>query len=236
MYWIMAIVVSVLYFIVNKTFSIGFLVSNMTSLNYYGLGGCFIEWYLSALIVFYAIFPALFKLTELVPGWILVLFMFVLFYICAINDVDWSYLCAIGRLPIFIMGIIMCRICNKGIKESNITKILFVFALAFASSILLYYNHRIHTYAVVYACVPVVILAISRLFLNNSKSNKVICWIGSHTLEIYVANTIVCSFMRLTDVFFTPALDYILLHIIFVPIMVMINNGIKNRLIAKLTR
>lgn len=34
---------------------------NLTSLSYYGIGGCFVDWYLSALIVLYILFPFMYK-------------------------------------------------------------------------------------------------------------------------------------------------------------------------------
>lgn len=41
---------------------------NLTSLSYYGIGGCFVDWYLSALIVLYILFPLLYRRISLLGG------------------------------------------------------------------------------------------------------------------------------------------------------------------------
>ncbi len=61
LYLVLAITSSIAYQITEGSFSVWDYFCNLTTLSYYGLGGCFVDWYLSSLLIFYLFFPFVFK-------------------------------------------------------------------------------------------------------------------------------------------------------------------------------
>ena len=106
MFLFLAIVMSfVNYYKYNET-SFGEIIGNLTTISYYIPNSNFVDWYLSSLFVFYLIFPLLDGLMS--NKWNLLFICIILisiFFVFALWDLHWRYECALGRIPIFCMGI-----------------------------------------------------------------------------------------------------------------------------------
>lgn len=166
---------------------------NLSTLQFYGIGGKLFEWYLSFLILLYIAFPFIYKLKDnqkpviAVGGMTLVVIVFL-----SITDLSWQYNCAVGRLPIFLLGICCYR------KKCNTFHLgLIIFFVAFLLSLPLYYYGYIHTYIILYWCAPMIMLMLSPIIrcLLNTFIGKGLNWLGKHSLEIYVSNVIVMAWL-----------------------------------------
>jgi peptidoglycan/LPS O-acetylase OafA/YrhL len=63
-YVVTALILTIAAISKGHNMSIFDVVCNITSLSYYGIGGVFIDWYLSTLMVLYLVFPLLLKLVN----------------------------------------------------------------------------------------------------------------------------------------------------------------------------
>ena len=63
-------------------------ICNLTTLSYYGLGGCFVDWYLCALLLLYLLFPILFKNVISNRGGNFMLYNFVVNYSLSTNSLE----------------------------------------------------------------------------------------------------------------------------------------------------
>ena len=61
LYWLMSLSVLAFYSFSGKDITFRDCICNLFSLNYYKVGGFVYEWYLSALIIFYVLFPLLYR-------------------------------------------------------------------------------------------------------------------------------------------------------------------------------
>ena len=64
LFLLMVVTVSIIYILTGNHLTIWDWFCNLTTLNYYRIGGFYIEWYLCVIILFYAIFPVLYKLSR----------------------------------------------------------------------------------------------------------------------------------------------------------------------------
>lgn len=110
---------------------------------------------------------------------------------------DWYYETAIGRIPIFVLGI-MCYPYNSYSKKIYFGGVL-SFALFFVLSVLLYHYKYLHTYVLMYMLSPVVILLIAISLQGVVKVQAIKGFfrlLGKYSLEIYVANTLLCIYRK----------------------------------------
>lgn len=80
------------------------LLAVWTTLNYYGYGCVEAGWYLCTMLLLYAIYPLLYKLTNKINVLILTLAVCIFLYR---YQLPWDKVCAIARLPIFTLGILL---------------------------------------------------------------------------------------------------------------------------------
>ena len=123
-------------------------------------------------------------------------------------------------MPIFLLGIM----CYK--DKDFFKKGLIIFTAFLIPAILLYLRGLIHTYTLMYCLGPVIILLVA-LVVPYVKSNKTLCkwfsWMGNKSLEIYVANCIICICLGQTLTGWTMTATYWLLHIPVVLIVCWLN-------------
>lgn len=62
MFLILALSASIIYLLQGNILTYWDWICNLTSLSYYGIGGCFTDWYLCSLILIYISFPFVFSL------------------------------------------------------------------------------------------------------------------------------------------------------------------------------
>ncbi|MBQ0141199.1 MAG: acyltransferase, partial [Prevotellaceae bacterium] len=214
---ILGLCVNIVFILQGLELSYWDMFCNITTLNYYKLRGKMFEWYLSSLILFYAFYPLLYRSIK-VKGFLYKILLFailVIFLYLTTTNIDVYYLCAIGRIPIFLIGIHA----YKNVLHLNLTlmNILVVYTLGTIISIPLYCLHIIPTFAMIYCLAPFVICAIvffAKKIINCERINRLVSWLGENSIEIYVSNVIVCEIVK-SDFFSMPRFgQYFILHII----------------------
>ncbi len=219
--------------------SIWDIFCNMTSLNYWKLGGYIFEWYLCFLIILYLLFPIINEISglggvELISIVLSTSLLFLTF------GFDWNYDAAIGRIPVFFFGLLCYQATKKYIEVFY--KCSLFYALALIVSVVLFLNHYVHLYVIMYMTVPVVIIFtgwLIRIIKERFKLSRLsgfIGVVGKYTLEIYVANTIVCIYRKSPDNIFLgqpvvmSIILYFIMNIVFAILFVKINKKIMSLL------
>lgn len=158
-------------------------ICNITSLSFYIEPDLLPEWYLSTLILFYALSPVFQKCLEK-GGWVLLLFISLAIIMEEefIGTARWQYENAIARLPLYLLGM-LCAIRNKDDLSYKITIPLFLVSIIF------FFQNQHYLFS---ACAVPFFIQIANKVIDNWSflENKIFNWIGSHTLELYVGNTI----------------------------------------------
>lgn len=209
-----------LLYALGKTFLYQFIMGevtlwdwfcNLTTLSYYGLGGFFIDWYLTTLLVLYIAFPLFYAYINKTKwiGWggvILVVGYFIYRY-----EMDWQYAHIISRLPIFTLGILLYVYLKK---LSCFYGVLMVCFLAVVFGIVL----GLYPYYIGALFCPFVILALYyiKVFLGKRICYEWVNFCGRKSVEIYVANAAVM--ISLTKIICNPIgifFAYFLLNVLF---------------------
>lgn len=170
---------------------------NITTLSYYGIGGRMFEWYLSSLFLFYLFFPPLYQFLSRInickAWWVVLFFLWaVILTLFTLFEIPWWFETAIGRIPIFILGV-LCYY-----KKTNFKVGLWVFSIVLFPSIILYMQGLINTYVLLYCLSPALMICLSYLIPwieESGRLNGMFTFLGKKSLEIYVANCIVMKFM-----------------------------------------
>ena len=140
-------------------------------------------------------------------------------YIRAVNNR--CYETFIGRVPVFLLGI-MCY------KDRTFFKYgLAIFTVFLIPALLLYMRGLVHTYTLMYCLGPIIILAVAYVVpicQKNENLCKALSWMGGKSLEIYVANCIVCIVLGASISGWEMTAAYWLLHIPIVLIVCWLNN------------
>lgn len=167
----------------GKNNSIDVFLLNITSLSFYFNPDLLPEWYLSTLILFYAISP-LFKYLLEKGGWSLLILISLAIIMEEefIGAEKWQYENALGRIPLYLLGM-QCALTNKEDLSYKITVPLFLLSIAF------FFQKHHYLFS---ACAIPLAIQIANVFIDKYKlsKNKLLNCIGSHTLEVYVGNTI----------------------------------------------
>lgn len=145
-----------------------------TTLSYYNVGGIFVDWYLSSLFILYLLFPLLYRLMGskcsliiLTVSMVAVVIMF------SMVDIDWKYEAAIGRLPIYCMGILAYFELSKGEGNGSIRYALFSIPILILTAILFIKHTYIQEYTLVYAIAPMALYILGVLISRaNGLSNS----------------------------------------------------------------
>lgn len=205
-YIFMGIVVSMIYIYVYRySLTSWDVICNISSLSYWGAGGIIFEWYLSFLLLLYLTFPVFIvvckKAQKAIWGGYLLLLCLILVLLTETLGLRWCYDTAIGRIPIFVSGILL-YLYNDKLTVAKFVIILF--SLSFICAIFLYRNGKVNTYTLVYMLSPLCLFLLGWLLrLKLSKSLKnVFLLIGKYSLEIYVANVFVVLYRKSSDSIF----------------------------------
>lgn len=235
LYILLGLFVGLLHY---RDYSLWDYICNITSLSYYGFGGHQYEWYLSALIVFYLVFPlfyhVLLKIKESTKNqwWVILLAWAAVLTLFALTEIPWWFQTAIGRLPIFLLGI-LCYFSSTNFKSG-----LIIFTSCLIPAVLLFLKGLIPTFVLVYCLAPAIMMALSYIvpwIEKNKKSNKVFSFFGNKSLEIYVSNCVVILAMGSVLHGAMATGVYWLGHIIIVPIICFLNTNIQKLLNVKQT-
>lgn len=194
MFLLLATIMSILNYYTYNGITIFEVIENLTTISYYTPSSNFVDWYLSSLFVFYLIFPLLWLLMS--NKWNLLFLCIILisvFSVFALFDLHWRYECALGRIPVFCMGIMSYhQFCSR--KGNNKPLIFAIVSLILViPAIMLYKVNKINTYYLFYLLAPLFILILNRIISKvtfNKTIDKLLYFLGKYSLEIYVANII----------------------------------------------
>lgn len=197
---------------------------NLTSLSYYHIGGTFIDWYISSILLLYLLFPILYKITNLKSVVIITISICLIYYFC--GRPHWIYDCLLGRLPIFLTGILA----YKRPKDLWVIVLLFWLLLPFSCYV------WISTPFINTLCVTLLFLICTMILLsiqNYQGIKKVIDLAGKHSLELYIGNCLamLLQFHTISNKWIA-IISYFILTIFFSCVLNYINQSIQRLLVS----
>lgn len=206
----------------SRHLSIWDWVCQFSTLQCYGVGGHFFDWFLSAILVLYAFFPLIYKKTA---PWV-PLFLLVAAW-CFLNNihVSWQKDCIISRLPIFTLGVLAHHVIKGRFSSRS-----FVTVCAFFVAGMLIPQTWLHRSEYLEACLrtPLLILigvGIAWLLNRNALTawlTKAVAYIGKHSLLVFAANDLAlwCGMHYSADILFVW---YWPLQIAWTPAMILLD-------------
>lgn len=175
--YFLAIVITYLV-LCHKVWALDDLLYNLLSLGFYTKGGTQrYDWYLESLFTLYLLFPIFYYFSKLKYAALLLTFLLACFVLHQF-DVSWWYECFIGRLPIFLYGIMFSK-CYKSVKYIGVL------------GILLYVPCRLYISQFLASSLLVIAIIFMLCFLASILKPSVrnaLDVVGKYTLEIYIAN------------------------------------------------
>lgn len=215
MFLLLAIVKCSLYTTNGGNLSVADWICSLTTLNYWRVGGIFIDWYLCGLILLYIVFPILYALPYMGGA---ILSIVLLTIIAIAFNLDWTYQCLMERVPIFLVGIYCYRYDKaKVIKNASIW-----FLATFGVMEVLLMKNIVHTYTVFYTLALYVILFIGCVLRLVNRELGLLKIIGRYSLEIYITN---CIVMKLVSYkwMLMPSVMYWVFIFLLTPIVIKMN-------------
>lgn len=216
---LMAFIVTLIKVSTGQSANIWDWFCNLSTLSYYQCGGFFVDWYLSALLLFYLTFPLLYRLMKhrMGGGRIILLTIAIVLTLSSLFDIEWYYETALGRLPFFMSGI-LCYITSK---EKAIKSVCSIYGIALLIALILYSKGYIATYMVVYMSAPFILIAVSwfiEIISPRLVLKRFIEYVGKHSLEFYTANVCICLLVIFVDNTYFKIIGYFVLHLFLVPL------------------
>lgn len=157
----------------------------------------------------------------------------VVLFISYTFNIDWFYECALARLPFFMCGVLLFI----HPKDDTLRHICLIYGIAFIISVILYSTGKVATYIVAYMTAPFVFLIVSWFVEKISIYgflNRILKWLGEHSIELYTANVCICSLMKVFNLnIVVETILYFLFHFILVPLFIYVNNVIKGWSVPK---
>lgn len=159
---------------------------NITTLiYYYNFGRDAFEWYISAIILLYLLYPLLYRnwsckrtiyYIMMTSG---ILFFYVALKVMTGMSLPIYWMLLLSRMPAFIMGIMVAK------KECFDAKNIIILFLLFCIPVWLFEK---------YLGVDLLIIALILIYICNRskqiKQNKILVFLGKYSLEIYLSNLI----------------------------------------------
>ena len=169
------------YLIFKSNWSNFDLFANIVTIGLYTKGGVYrYDWYLESLFTLYILFPLFYYYGKLKIKGVIILLLAVTFLLYN-YDIPWWYDCILGRLPVFLYGIIF-KDCVKSYKTICLVGIL----------LYLPYSKYVSPFlAVSGLTTPLIITFLLLKDLSPAKLKDIVSFIGKHTLEFYIANLFV---------------------------------------------
>lgn len=215
---------ALIYFGKHTSFAAFDVFCNLTTLHFWRIGGHLAEWYLSFILYLYLLFPLLYNFIRKWGFFAIVTTFLALFIFLYSYHTGWLLQCAASRIPIFLFGIY----CYQQNSSKAYFKGTCLFVLMLLPMTLLFVQHIVQKFELVYLSAPVVMLLLAYVFQPTIKSAgktySVISILGKYSLEIYLSNMLILNVLKLIDLPCPVVLTYIAMHLIFVPVMVYLNN------------
>ena len=215
------------------------VVATMTGISYFKFfGGIWVDWYLSALLFLYLLFPLIYKYMNITVwgGEIVVVILSSVF--CLFVPHYWEHACLIGRLPIFCLGILyyFVTIKNTVTMNNRIFLALILYGICLLSIDIVFPNGKTRFLAPSFFA-PILIVLLSRLYLWTKEYIPqfviFVNFIGKHSLEIYVANCFsiyICQEKGMNLIGYTGMLYELLIMEFIACILYYVNRFVTNKI------
>jgi len=235
MFFIFAILSTLVYILKGDTVSLFDWLCNITTLSYYHVGGKPIDWYLSVLFIFYLLYPLIFVFVKKCKMGGVILTLISIFILTSFVDFYEYYGCAISRIPIFVFGIYLFTVKDsvKLTRNYLVTTLLFL-SITVAAVFLLKKGYRIHGYFLVDTVAPALLLVLNMIVVGYRKLSfasyidSFLSFFGKYSLEIYISNYLSMNIIGLFKDYdmYTTALFYIALNFVGSLLLIYTNKGI----------
>ena len=193
---------------------------NLTTLNFWGVGGILAEWYLSFILYMYILFPVLYPLVRRCGMWAIGGALTLLFVFLFFHRDGWLYQCAFSRVPIFLLGIL----CYQRRGMATYLRGMWTFVAALLLMAVLFILHVFQKFELVYMSALCVLLLLAWGFRKVVATRGPLFHLfeafGKYSLEIYLANMLVLYVMPLLTLPCPTALAYVLGHVVLVPLLI----------------
>lgn len=183
-------------------------VGQITGLSTFTFSHFRIEWYIPALILVYALFPLLYKLSKLLQGNIYFYCVTILIFSLFVFVIDRIFIPLFAyRIPIIIIGTV-----TFFLLEKNESQKLLVYYLSAAAISFLMINNIILSCSLI---VPLLLLAFSKSGVILP-FNSFFSFIGKHSLEIYLAQNLALDHFMGNTSFQNPFIKFPLCILIII--------------------
>lgn len=202
------------YALSHEHFSALDVLSNMLTLNFWGLGGFRFEWYLTFIVYLYLLFPLLYRLVRRCGIASVIISFFLLFAFLFFHREGWFYQCAFSRIPIFLLGIL----CYQRNTPETYEKGLYVFLPAFLLIGAFFCMGFVQKFELVYMSAPFLLWALEWICRRSIEQRNIafrtFCFLGQYSLEIYVANMLILQIIPFIHIPCPVAVTYFTSHIL----------------------
>lgn len=187
---------------------------NISGLSYYGFGGVRISWYVSALLLFYLVFPLLYMGMKKRGNLFLIIITILCVCMSKFQWIPWYYACSLFRVPIFLYGIYYW-FHGSSQKIEFFYLALFCLAVSFSRS----------GFLLTALFTPLLIRFMKEEVHATPLLTKIMHFIGVNTFELYLANglTMVLWSINIYQSVLGKILFYFLSQILFFFILKVIN-------------
>lgn len=204
-----------------------------STLSYYGIGQIRSNWYISALLCLYIIFPVLYKFIQKYKMWCVLFSSLGSFLLLKYASLNWYHDCFVSRFYIFILGIITYTIFNNKYNINKISRIFILVIIPIIGILSLLFSAK-HQFWGISAIAPLLIIILS-LFPNYIQRLNCIKLCGKYSIEIFIGNC--WTMLLMSHVTFTSIMGgaiYFLSNAIFAFFLVFVNKYITDLFLNKL--
>lgn len=202
----------------------------LTTVSYYGVGSVRSNWYLSALLLLYLLFPFFYRAIKYAGLRVVTFLLISSFFLLSVYDFEWYHSALIGRIYIFSLGVFSFFL-FKNVKLKSLWIFLFA-SLVVGGQYIIFARYQFLGSAI---AAPMLILVLA-LMPMTIVTNKPIKYIGEKSLEIFVANCFVMLTYPLIATFLEGeygggkilALIYLFLNIIYSVPVIYINKVLQS--------
>lgn len=195
------------------------------------------NWYVSAIILFYLLFPLLVRVVRRYPlGTLLSTYSVATLLLSVFPKMPWYYDCIVSRLSVFELGII-CYSFHSDVHVMSRSFVVsaFVWCLSITYDVSMFLDTS--------AFCPILILCLYTLHKTftetHAKTEKILMFVGMYSYEIFISNgSVAATLLYLFRIGHMRHLweivsSYIILSFIYGSIWIMISRIINNRLINR---
>lgn len=214
-------------FLHHSHFTVFDVFCNLTTLNFWGLGGFQFEWYLSFIFYLYLLFPLLYRFVRRCGFTSVIISFCLLFAFLYFHREGWFYQCAFSRIPVFLFGIL----CHQQNTPETYKKGIYVFLPALLLIGVFFCMGFVQKFELVYMSAPLLLWALAWICRCSIKKQGAVfrsfCFLGQYSLEIYIANMLILQIIPFIHMACPVAVTYFTAHIFIATALAGINHLFK---------